>query len=291
MIAAFHLCSDNTGGLFNIVPSNDKPRQLVDFLIGHHGIDSTTEFMALLSAESRRMETKLSDIFDAEYHTTVVDTAHMSLTDEKLSRWRETVVTAPSVSTMKHARQIHLSGSSFSDSEHFIDNLTSVMMYDKHGLLQLILYEDGREEIRKLCRNRIREMKRETIAARLLGWLPVLASTNFSTADLPEPWLLKELSDKLGGLVDARIKTHEAERESDIDMRVLRSLSRLIYDLGEAIARREEMETFVSTSLFLFWTADDIAAVLEPKEQEGARDIGACFLRNYVASVLLFEGM
>ena len=185
VVTAFHVCSDNPGALVDEEPSNDRPGHLLDFLISHQDSKSTPEFMSLLSAEAHCIETKISELFDASHGSRLTDRAPLNLTGEKLSRWRESVVTAPSVYTIKVTRDIHLSGSPFRDSKDLIDSLTSVMMYDKHGLSQLILYQDGREEIRKPCRNRIREMKRETTAARPEGWLPVLAcgNNNVSTDD------------------------------------------------------------------------------------------------------------
>ena len=75
------------------------------------------------------------------------------------------------------------------------------MTFDKHGLLLLILYEDSCKEIVNsavLCRKRIREMKREVLAARLVGWLPILTGIRYSIANLAEPGLLREMSDMLG---------------------------------------------------------------------------------------------
>ncbi len=39
------------------------------------------------------------------------------------------------------------------------------------------------------------------------------------------------------------------------------------------MTRREGLETFVSTNMFLFWAADDISAVLDMKEKEQALKI------------------
>ena len=72
---------------------------------------------------------------------------------------------------------------------------------------------------------------------------------------------------------------------------ILKSLRRLIIYLGEAITRREGLGTPVSTDMFLFWAADDISAVFEIKEKEQALNIAGWFLRNYVASVSVFEDM
>jgi hypothetical protein len=81
----------------------------------------------------------------------------------------------------------------------------------------------------------------------------------------------------------------EAERET---LRLaITSLSRLMMDLGEAITRCEGVETFLSTSLFLFWTADEICKYLDEATRAAIRSILVLFLRNYVASVLLIESV
>ena len=46
--------------------------------------------------------------------------------------------------------------------------MTSVMIYEKHGLLQLVRYEDGDEEILKFSGKHIGEMKQEIICLRQL---------------------------------------------------------------------------------------------------------------------------
>lgn len=80
-------------------------------------------------------------------------------------------------------------------------------------------------------------------------------------------------SNILGNLVDARTKALEVEQEDNADKWILKSLSTSITNLGEAITRREGLETFVSTNMFLFWAADDNSAVLEIKEEEQALKI------------------
>ena len=103
--------------------------------------------MSMLQAEVHRMETKTLQIFNDSHNSTLVGTAHNSLTSRELSRWRESVAIAPTAFTVRSTRNIHLSRSHSTNSESLIEKLTSVMMFDMYGLLLLILYEDSREEI------------------------------------------------------------------------------------------------------------------------------------------------
>ena len=71
--------------------------------------------------------------------------------------------------------------------------------------------------------------------------------------------------------------------------KIFMSLSRLMMDLGEAIVRCEGVEAFVATSLFLFWTSEEIYSHLRESDQLAIRFMLVVFLRNYVATVLLVE--
>jgi hypothetical protein len=191
--------------------------------------------------------------------------------------------------TIKLARNLCLSQTDFSNLEVATETLANVMMYDKHGLLQLILYEDGREEIRKLARKRVGEMKKEACVIRLKHWTPQLRSGSFSAHDLIEPKTMRVMCDALAGLASNVVEGINAEVDHKSLRLELISLSRLMTDLGEAITRCEGVETFVSTSLFLFWASEEIYWHLRESNQLAIRSILVLFLRNYVASVLLVE--
>ena len=60
-------------------------------------------------------------------------------------------------------------------------------------------------------------------------------------------------------------------------------------DLGEAIMRCDGVEAFVATSLFLFWTSEEIFSHLCESERVIFRFVVVAFLRNYVVTVLLVE--
>ena len=117
-----------------------------------------------------------------------------------------------------------------------------------------------------------------------------LVKHNYTSSDLPKPFVLRRIMNALGGLIDVLIdKVSVKEGEKVINGEIL-SLRQLLVDLGEGITRCELPETYISTSLYMFWAADElIRSYLKPSDKEEARKEGRTLLWNYVASVLLFE--
>ncbi|KPM43361.1 hypothetical protein AK830_g3204 [Neonectria ditissima] len=222
IIAAFHLCSANPGALV---------KTLVEFLISPQDGNSTAEFLELLSAKAATIENKLAELFQSSHPTTLVDIAPLTLTDEKLAQWRGDVVEAPTPTSIKLARDVYLSKADFGNIESLANTVASVMMYDKHGLLQLILYEDGREEIRKPARKLIGEMKHEQIVMRLKSWLRSTNCRFFSLSDLPSPSHLKEMGSAIAGFANDRINAGITEKDAALDLQRLVSLHRLMIDI------------------------------------------------------------
>ena len=167
MIAAFHVCSDNPGSLVTADRFKGKPASLAESLIGPRDEQSTPSFFSLLVEQAQSIELKLSQIFDQSHHSTLIKTEDLRLRDTHLSLWRKAVLGAPYTSCIKLTRNKVLSGRQIESYDDLTNLLSSIMMYDKHGLLQLILYHDGREEIRKVSRKKIGEINHATIATRL----------------------------------------------------------------------------------------------------------------------------
>ncbi|KAK7415438.1 hypothetical protein QQX98_005889 [Neonectria punicea] len=289
MTAAFHLASDNPGALVRGPHADKEPTTLVDFLIRHQGSGSDATFLDVLSTAAERVEVKIAELLSPSGTTTLVDTSSMTLSEEQLQAWRQTVVTAPSASSIKFSRDVYVSDALGFDKPHLIANLVSAMMYDKHGLLQLILYEDGRDETRKLSRKCIGEMRQDEITSRLAAWLPTLGEQAFTAKDIPDPAVLRDMAESISAAGTEKLKTLEGQSDSKANGVMLASLVRLISDLGEAVERCERPETYASTSLYLFWAADDIAAFLDSSSNQQALSVAGVFLRNYVAFVLLLE--
>ncbi|KAJ5927342.1 hypothetical protein N7516_009115 [Penicillium verrucosum] len=294
VICAFHVASDNPGSLITTRGQGYKPESLVDLMIGPQSQHTELDFLSMLFRDACKIETKINDLESHNHVSQVIDIQSLALKDDALARWRESVVFAPSASTIKFSRNIYLSSAYPLNQDDFINNLATVMAYDKHGLLQLILYQDGREEIRKVSRKTIGEMTQNTLAKRLYAWAHVFDRQNFVVADLPLPSELRDMADVVGDLAKYRLQEFEANKTCTGERAkvvMLKSLCRLIFDLGEAITRCEKMETFVSTSLFLFWTTEHIVTYFQGERKRWARYVAGIFLRNYVSAVMLLEQM
>jgi hypothetical protein len=266
----------------------EHKRSLIEFLVSHQDQDSTDEFLDILGAEAARVESKFEDIFAESPSTTLLDLDALCLSGERLAHWRSTVVTAPNVVDTKVRRNIQLPHEALTSDALLHAALAKVIMYDKHGLLQLILYEDGREEARKPARKRIGEMTLQEVLRRLQPWVGLVAQRPIAVGDLAEPKSLRVLSDAVAQLASNAVAAQDFEGRATGE---LRSLARLMMDVGEAITRCEVLETYISTSLFLFWTAEYIYGYLGEADQLIVQPILAIFLRNYVASVLLVDAV
>jgi hypothetical protein len=141
----------------------------------------------LLRDESTRIEDKLQELFQPSHPSKLIDIAPLALKGERFEQWRDTVMDAPSPMIHKLKNNLRLSVLDFSNHETLTDTLAAVVDYDKHCNLQMILCEDGREEIRKKGRKLIGEMKKDAIMTRLKPWTPELRSGLFSARDLVKP--------------------------------------------------------------------------------------------------------
>ncbi|KAG4272803.1 hypothetical protein FPRO04_10318 [Fusarium proliferatum] len=253
MSAAFHLARDNPGALLRESDGDSKPKTLVEFLTGHQDSNSDEAFLFVLLSEAGRVESKLTEIDNATGISKLVPTSGMSLSEEQLHAWRDVVVSAPLASHVKFSYDVFVSEALGLEDEFLIQAIVSAMMYDKHGLLQLILYEDGHEEIRKLCRKRIGEMRENEIASRLAKYLAGLSQKAFSLQDLPPAAYVRQLAEQVASAGATRLKTLQMVQGEDADMVMLMSLVQMMMDLAEAIVRCERLETYASTSLYLFW--------------------------------------
>jgi len=289
IITAYHLSSKHPGHIVDLPPICGRKKTLIEFFVGHQDENSHDDFLDVLFSESQRIEDKIQELFQPSHPSTLLDLEPLALKGERLSQWRDAVVAAPSPLMIKLNRNLHLSGTEFSSLEELTEMLPSIMIYDKHGLLQMILYEDGREEIRKPARKLIGEMKKDAITTRLRPWTPQIRSNSFSAHDLVDPKTLKVMCEAVASLASNLVQVPDAEAELTGQQKMFKSLSRLMLDLGEAIVRCESVETFVATSLFLFWTSEEIYSHMRESDQLAIRFMLVVFLRNYVASVLLVE--
>ncbi|KAH7312836.1 hypothetical protein BKA65DRAFT_573682 [Rhexocercosporidium sp. MPI-PUGE-AT-0058] len=234
------------------------------------------------------------ELFRPSHPSQIVDIERLALEGDRLAKWRDTVMGAPSPMIHKFNENLLLSETDFSNPDNLTDRLAAVMDYDKHCNLQMILYNDGREEIRRPGRKIIGEMKKDAIISRLQPWTSELRSGSFSAHDLVEPKILRVMCDAIAALAKNLAQGDGSEENMTLErvvgqQKIFMSLSRLMMDLGEAIVRCKGIEAFVATSLFLFWSSEEIYSHLRESDQLAFRSMLVVFLRNYVATVLLVE--
>ncbi|KAJ6572473.1 hypothetical protein DFH09DRAFT_982198 [Mycena vulgaris] len=287
LILAFHRASDDPGMFIATSPARPTP-SLAELLIGFQDASTADTFLDVLAAHAAPIAAVLLELGSPDCASTLVDTKKITLEGVSLANWRAAVTMAPSVDDIKAKLGVHLSHPEPLSGDALLSRLCQAMSYDKHGLLDLILYGDGHEEVRKWARNRIREMRAEVIAQRIAGWMPEMVQP--IAEHLLTPSTLQDMAGTLATLAitpDAADAVSAHELTGQIQRK---SIRQLVIDLGEALVRCETMATFVSTSLFFFWAADDMAQLLSSPATIEAHAIARSLLRNYVASALLGEG-
>lgn len=227
-------------------------RILSSFLVGHQDENSTDEFLDILSSESPWIEEKLGHLFIATHPSTILDLEPLELKGERLSAWRDTVVDAPTPLKYKYDRNLIFSGAEFSSIEKYTAALAAIMMYDKCGLLQMVLYQDGREEIRKTARKIVGERKIKPLIELLMPWVPQLFSNLFTENDLIDPKTLRIMCDAVAAVAN-NLEMPEIEAECVGPQKIYKSLTRLMMDLGEAMVRCEGVETISPSVCSCFW--------------------------------------
>lgn len=297
IITAFHLSSKHPGQISELAPVSGRKKTLIEFLVGHQDENSNDEFLDLLVDEAPRIESKLEELSQPSHPSKIIDIGPLALEGERLVKWRQAVLAAPNPIWHRLNNGLRLSETDFGDTETLTDTLAAIMDYDKHCNLQMVLYDDGREEIRKPARKVVGERKKDAMKARLRPWVSRLLSGSFTAHDLAEPKTLRIMSDAVASLAEKVAQTFDTEIEqSDGKARMVgqkkmfMSFSRLMTDLGEAIVRCEGVESFVVTSLFLFLAAQEIYSGLSPSDQQAMNFVLVVFLRNYVATTLVVEG-
>lgn len=290
-------------------PIADNPGRLMDISLGGRGsplvrsmmdgtLASDADFLAFLREEALAMGDKLDEISAGEKGTRVLNPVLQPLDPEERDRWITVATEAPEIEDIKLEKQ-RVPFGQWVPLREFLDVLAREMMFfDKHGPLDLILYADGHEEVRKWARNRIREMKVDVLEQRIKSWARALRSPKAS--DLLSPLTLRGLALEaarwIGGAVQAAPRNagtaderpdalgpHEAISPD----RAYRSLEQLIGDLGEAANRAYSVQNLTSTSLFLFLAINE-SMLLRPGDVPARiRESARRLLRHYIAMALV----
>lgn len=292
VIFAFHRAQDNPGQFLSQehVDKVAEKDSLLYLLMGKHCENTEDRFINAILANVKIIADKIEDINSNNASTKIVTFSTRVLDNNELKKWKAAVTAAPTVEAIKIKQDFFQLGDSISHNL-----LVEMVRYDKHGPLDLILYSDGHEEIRKWARNRIREMPIKRLEDRLKKFAEWDLITDLNASDLLTPLKLKNIADELIKFMDQlstktkeNTKLDNQEKISPID--AYRSVRQLIDDLGEAILRCSSRQTFLSTSLFLFWASDELSRLLTGHDEKPAPsllDLSRKLFANYIATYIL----
>lgn len=292
VIVAFHRAEDNPGQFLDEAHLTHLPDEntLLKLMMGKHSDNTEDSFIKALLNHCDSISLKLDEIGSAKTGSRLVSFPERVLDQNELKQWKAAVTAAPTVEDIKIKHAFFHLGEALTH-----DVLLNMMRYDKHGPLDLILYSDGHEEIRKWARNRIREMPLEKLTSCIDKILSSDSLSQPNTENLLSTSTLYEISVQLIAMMDEltsdeknslRLGTQEKIRPMD----AFRSLRQLINDLGEAVVRCSSRQSFLSTCLFLFFACDELSLLIEKPSittDSRYRDLWGQLLQNYLATYIL----
>ncbi len=142
-------------------------------------------FWATLTQESHQIQSLLEHLEEDESVQELIQPATRKLAEDKAEQWKRISCEESLKSKLTSFHFIAI----FRREKDFVSLTTQMMTFDKHGPLDLILFSDNHEEIRKWARNQIREMKIGDLKQRMeRDWARHLEQPSeeniLSTADL-----------------------------------------------------------------------------------------------------------
>lgn len=294
VILAFHRAEDNPGQFLDkSLLQGTEQMSLPHLLMGPSSYISEETFLKVLANNSEHIADTLKQIntISAE-NTAILSYKSRTLNRDELLQWKSIVTGAPTVEDIKKQAALVKLNTPLSK-----DLLLEMMKYDKHGPLDLILYEDGHEEIRKWARNRIREMPLLRLQNRIQQFDEWELYRTPHVNDLLQPGRLKDISAQLVQFIDAlsleaKMSASLNAQEKISSQDAFRSIKQLIADLGEAIGRCTSRQTFLSTSLFLLWACDELHCLLIGNEKTPLpklMTLSSELMSNYLTTYILIE--
>ncbi len=291
LILAFHRATDNPGQFVDAKYLTDMVQDdaLNRHLLGFHGENTEADYIGALAERADAIFDKVGDLSRQTGGAQQLDLNDLRLSDQEVDDWKKTSTRAPTVAMLKARANLFTVNDRLSHA-HFMDLIERLMTFDKHSPLDLILYEDSHEEIRKWTRNQIREMKFDRLRARLNDWADEIGQPDM--ADLLAPAEIRALAVEVAGYARASMRDGapavlgEKERIAAFD--AYRSLAQFMVDIGESVVRCENGQHFLSTCLFVFWATDTLD-IVQGQSEGKVRQAGAKLLANYIATAILLE--
>ena len=287
---AFHRIKDNPGRL---ITSEDLKQcnTLTRGILGHHcsGLSSVDKFLQALVEQVNPIATLINDLYSDKSTSEVISMDILKIPENKIVNWKETVTAAPNVEKKKVDEKTIPLHEKLSHHD-FIKMVNTMMQCDQYGPLDLILYSDNHEEIRKWARNKVREIKPETLKERLDVWARVVQQPSLAQLLTPQKCqsYSYQLADTAGKLQAEHLTKPIKKPDMDHHEHACSSIQQLFLDLGEAIVRCDSRQTFLSTALFLFLACDLLLDCTTTTESASlVQDIGTDLLGNYISTAIL----
>ena len=140
-----------------------------------------------------------------------------------------------------------------------------LQFYDQNQfVLDLILYHDSHEEVRKWARNKIREMSHDDIKSNISNYFISITKKPVDSSDMLDDENMGELCDNLIEII-SNLDEDDIEIDANENMtrkEALKSMFQLSVDLKEAIHRCYDNLNYVSTAYFIFAVAQQIKQMI-----------------------------
>ena len=240
-------------------------------------------FVDVLVRQSTVIGAKLIEMEVGTGGTVYIDQNALKMSENDVNLWSAHVSAAPMIREIKRKDGAYLVDGK-SNCSQFLKSVAISMWYDKHSPLDLALYPDNREEVRKLSRKRIREMSIADINGRLSKWASKVVQPRVGHV-----LSVSKLTEVAREVCDA-INLHQCLSKSSADRQhYCSSLHRFALDIEESLKRCESLQNFLAGSLFLFFCCDDLLELEFSPTKKMLRS-GAILLRHYIAtSILQYE--
>lgn len=315
LLIAYHLIDDDNGKLvtkqrLKEAKTKSGGSDLVEFILGGFPEKKAKRDEAFVKALNGSVAAQAAELLEhfavdepLEEAPKLCSPEALAFNEAEVQAWKDSVLHGPGTTAKKEEAKIIAYGDTMKRKE-FIQKVKSLMSYDKSGVLELILYSDGREEKRKWARNQIRELRLDqqdvklpegsppTLDTRLKDWEPFITQPNqndiLTKSELADA--ARELETLAKQMIDSGVTPTDELNPKTGKEYILPSVHQLIGDLAIAIEHCSNTECFVSTGLFIFWAADTLKRVL-PEDHVDSKisEVGGKVLKHYVSLVAALE--
>lgn len=247
-----------------------------------------SDFLSAIKKSSDEIRNLLFRLNDEKTEQEIIPLTSCMMSEAKINEWIRSSTDAPTVENLKDKIGFPSLQNTLCDHE-FLKIVHKMMSLDKHGSLDLILYSDCHEEVRKWARIRIREMKIDEIGKRLeTVWRCEFKQP--SEKNILSIKVLESLAEQLSIMASTRKNCSSPlnirQKEKISREQAYSSLAQFLLDLKESVGRCETRQTFLSTSLFLFLASDTFMQFENNCDGE-IREIGKQLLNHYISTAFI----